>query len=374
MKILLVTTGLGLGGAERQVCDLADEFVRKGHIVQIMSLNLRKEVAPNSSQVKIFSLSMDKTLSGLLVALYRARNLLKEFRPDIVHSHMYHANIFSRILRSIARMPRLICTVHSSYEGGKFRVLLYRATDRLASINTVVSEYAQRAFIESGAMTEERLVVVRNGIDTDRFKFRDNARQKFRDELKIASNDIFLLAVGRLEDEKNYPELIRAFELVSQQEEFSRKLKLFIVGQGTMSEGLKNLVDERHLNDKIFFVGAKKDVENWFSASDVFVLPSLYEGFGLVALEALASERMVVTTNNIGVKGDIELFGEVAPSAYALEIADKIRVAIQRLHDFNGAEARRYIIDKYSIQSVSTQWLEIYAGTDEKSCISNHKV
>ncbi|WCP67292.1 glycosyltransferase [Vibrio tubiashii] len=362
MKILLMTTGLGLGGAERQVCDLADEFVRQGYRVIVISLNDRLEIRPNSKMVKLYTLSMQKSLLGFLSSLCRARQVVIDFQPDVVHSHMYHANIFARILRCIVSVPRLICTVHSSYEGGWFRGFIYRLTDRLASQNTIVSDYARHIFIESRAIPANRLITLSNGIDTTRFKFRPYIRSELRSKFGISDDDILLLSVGRLEEVKNYPELISAIDLLLNQERIASSIKLFVLGQGAMLGELERLVKEKALNERVQFIGARNNIEEWLSACDMLILPSLFEGFGLVALEALSCERPVVSTKNIGVKNEVERFGTISSTPYAPKLAESIRKAIQNIGCFNGQEARRLIVEKYSIQYVASRWIDVYLG------------
>ncbi|MGL5947829.1 MAG: glycosyltransferase [Aeromonas sp.] len=118
MKILLIITGLGMGGAERQVCDLADQFAAKGHEVLLISMTGETVNRPLSAKIEVVELRMAKTPLGFIKAYSKTRNLIKKFKPDVVHSHMVHANLFSRLLRLTTRFKKLICTAHSSNEGG----------------------------------------------------------------------------------------------------------------------------------------------------------------------------------------------------------------------------------------------------------------
>ena len=133
MKILFLITGLGVGGAERQVCDLADKFAQKGHFVKIVSLVAKIEtgVLPREQSVEVQYLDMSKNLFSFLSVCLKLKDIINVFKPDVVHSHMFHANIVTRVLRVFASFPRLICTSHSNNEGGKLRMLLYRLTNFL---------------------------------------------------------------------------------------------------------------------------------------------------------------------------------------------------------------------------------------------------
>src|ERR1700734_1514126 len=96
MRILLVITGLGMGGAERQVVDLADAFAELGHVVVLAYLTGPVQLHPISRTVRVVPLNMSKHPWGAGRALRTFAGLVNEFRPDIVHSHMVHANLFSR--------------------------------------------------------------------------------------------------------------------------------------------------------------------------------------------------------------------------------------------------------------------------------------
>ena len=208
MKIALVLTGLSMAGAERQVCDLADQYVARGHEVLLVCLTASVIVQPKSAAVRLENLSVNKSLFGLVRSFYEFRQLISAFNPDVVHSHMVHANIFSRLLRLTTRIPRLICTAHNSFEGGRLRMLAYRLTDSLADLSTNVSEEAVQAFINKGAVKPGRMVAVYNGIDTRYFCFSQQARDDQRLALGISDGGLLLLAVGRLTEAKDYPSML----------------------------------------------------------------------------------------------------------------------------------------------------------------------
>lgn len=198
MKIAMVITGLGMGGAERQVCDLADQFIRLGHHILIISMTGEISNRPHSTAADIVSLQMRKTPFSVFKAYWQAIRLLNQYKPDVVHSHMVHANIFARLLRLFVSFPKLICSAHSVNEGRGWRILAYRLTERLCDLNTNVSQEAVEAFIKQGAVSAGRMKVMYNGIDTERFYFNATVRNKLRSQLGIDDNNILLISVGRL--------------------------------------------------------------------------------------------------------------------------------------------------------------------------------
>lgn len=363
-KICFITTGLGMGGAERQICDLSDELYKLNNEIIIISLTGTTIVKPNHSNIKIIEINMQKTSIGLMKALGKCRRILKDFNPDVVHSHMIHANIFARILRLFTKIPMLICTAHSTNEGGKGRMLAYRYTNFLADINTNVSNEAVEAFVEVGAMKPEQMIVVSNGLDDKRFIFSDQARAEKRQLLKISDDTFLYLAIGRLDEPKDYPNMLNAMKIVLKEAiDSGKKIKLAIIGQGYLELKLKQLTKDLGLNDCVTFLGMQRDVECWLSAADCFVLSSSHEGFGLVVAEALLTERLVVATDCGGVK---EVLGE---SEYLVPPKDFERLAHVMLKASNISKeekmilmkkGRDRIIDKFSITAIAKRWLKIY--------------
>lgn len=360
MKIALVITGLGMGGAERQVCDLADQYIAKGHQVMLMYLTGEVICRPHSELVTLVALNMAKTPLGLIRAYCRGRNILKNFNPDVIHSHMVHANIFSRIIRLSLFVPKLICTAHSSNEGGRMRMFAYRITDNLCDLNTNVSEEAVEIFVKKKAMSQARVKAVHNGIDIERFKFDLDSRVKCRGEINVDHNASLLLAVGRLTEAKDHLNLLAAISKIAY---VDRPLQLVIIGTGEEYASLSNRVVELGLVSKVHLLGIKHNIHEWMSAADVFVLSSAWEGFGLVVAEAMACQRIVVATDCGGVKEVVGNCGILVPPRDHLALADGINKALQMSSDeieMIGAAARDRIVTRYSLSAQAESWLSLY--------------
>lgn len=360
MKILLISTGLGMGGAERQVCDLADHFAAIGHRILLISMTGETVNLPQSKAIEVSALNMVKSPLGVIRAYLKARKLVKEFKPDIVHSHMVHANIFSRLLRLSVAFPKLICTAHNTNEGGRARIIAYRLTDSLCDVSTNVSHEAVEAFVAQGAVPSGRMRAMHNGIDTTRFSFNMVNRQSYRIKLGLTNRTPLLLAVGRLNVQKDYPNLIKAFLHLSISH---NEVQLAIIGVGDEQPKLTELVSSLGLSDRVHFLGMRHNVHEWMSAADVFVLSSAWEGFGLVVAEAMACQRIVVATDCGGVKEVVGNCGILVPPKDHIALADGIEQALQ----MNAAEAealgvlaRERIVTYYSLSVQADRWLSLY--------------
>ncbi|MFQ2723900.1 glycosyltransferase [Aeromonas caviae] len=360
MKILLIITGLGMGGAERQVCDLADQFTAKGHKVLLISMTGETVNRPLSSKIDVVELNMAKTPFGFIKAYWQARQLIKQFKPDVVHSHMVHANLFSRLLRLSVRIPKLICTAHNTSEGGRGRMLAYRITDKLCDISTNVSQEAVDAFFAQGAVAKGRMLAMHNGIDTERFTFDINHRIRLRTELNISEEIPLLLAVGRLNVAKDYPNLLLAFHHIVKAGSLAH---LVIIGVGDEETKLIKMVAELGLCKRVYFLGLRHDVHEWMSAADLFVLSSAWEGFGLVVAEAMACERLVVATDCGGVREVVANCGVLVPPKNSTELAraltDCLSLSAEQVKE-QGRAARQRIVEHYSLKSQAANWLRLY--------------
>lgn len=362
MNILFFITDLGVGGAERQVVDLADRFAHMGAQVKIAYLTGEASVRPCSHDIELVGFGVDRSLSGFIKGYAKLRQLIRRFRPDVVHSHMVHANLLARMVRITTSMPRLISTAHSTNEGGKLRMMAYKITDFLADTSTNVSQEAVEVFEEKGAVPRGRMIAVPNGIDTDRFHFDAELRRTTRDAMKLSPDEKIILAVGRLVPAKDYPNLLRAF---AQLDRSSRKLSLWIAGAGELLSDLERLADELEISGEVKFLGLRRDVPALLSAADVYVLSSAWEGLPLVIGESMASEKVVVATDCGGVREVLHDCGFLVPSKQPAALAAALGHALELsgLESVQlGARARARIVEIYSLDSSVALWSNIYAG------------
>jgi len=360
MKILLVITSLGVGGAERLVTNYADVFVKSGHDVVLAYLYGKAELLPTDRRVQVVNIGLSKNPVSLFNVLRNLRQLIWDFSPDVVNSHLVHANILMRLLRIFTTIPRLISSAHNTNEEGRFRMLAYRLTDSLADISTNVSVGAVDAFIREKAVKPERMIALHNSIDIEQFVYRNDLRCKIRGELDIPENTQLLLAVGRLGASKDYPNLLKSFSIIC---ETKKSIKLLIVGDGPLREKLLLLAKSLNVDSKVMFLGVRHDVPALMSACDFFVLSSAWEGFGLVVAEAMSCNRIVVATDSGGVKEVLGSYGFLVPpsdsTALAKGISNALALDMQERKKL-GILARKRIEELYSMEKTAAKWLSLY--------------
>ncbi|EPG1716842.1 glycosyltransferase [Morganella morganii] len=359
MKILLVITGLGMGGAEKQVCALANNL-SKNHSVAIISLSGDNIINKPDISIPIYSLDMKKNPLSLFKSFLKIKKIINDFKPDIVHSHMFHANIFTRISSIFSKMPVLISTAHNSNEGGTLRMLLYRYTDRFASLSTNVSQEGVDVFIKKKASSKNRMILMHNGIDTDKFKFDASTGNKKRDELNISNSEKFniILSIGRLTKAKDYPNLLTAFSHID-----DKNTHLVIIGEGDDKKALQQLASDLKISKNVHFLGLQNDISAWMSAADLYVMSSAWEGMPLVIGEAMSCQSCIVATDCGGIIELMNEHGFIVPKMEPYLLAEKINYALSLPIDSRrkiGLEARQHIINNFSLTTISQQWLDLY--------------
>ncbi|HIF9114715.1 TPA: glycosyltransferase [Photobacterium damselae] len=359
MRIALITTGLAVGGGEMQVCNLADQFASKGHSVQILSLTGSRILSPSNKNISIIELNTRKNIFSLVSSLFKGLKEIRKFNPDIIHSHMIHANIYSRFIRIFTRIP-LICTAHSTYEGSGLRTLMYRYTDFLCDLNTNVSDEGVNIYIRNKYCNNNKIIYVPNGIDSNKFKKSENSRINKRNEINLNDSDILFLSVGRLTQAKDYPNLLKAFSLLVKNNPLA---KLAIIGVGELESSLLDLTKALEINDSVLFLGHRSDISEWMSAADCFVLSSAWEGLPLVLLEAMSCSLFVIATDCGGIGKLIKNRGELVP----VKDNEKLFLAFKKYLLLSREEkneitfqSREFVVNNYSLNAISDKWLSIY--------------
>lgn len=352
MKILYIITGLGLGGAEKVVCDLADQMSNLGHSVIVAYLTGKILVRPKKINIDVVFLELN-SLSQLYSSSRKYRKLIQDFQPDIVHAHMVHANIFSRLNRIGCKIPKLICTAHNSNEGGKLRMVAYRLTNFLSDFNSNVSQEATDSLISKGAFNQNNLTTVYNGIDLSKFK-------SFKTEKK--NEEIMILSVGRFNEQKDYPNLFRAIKILKDNT-IIEKVKFYIAGEGNLRPQLEQLIVDLEISDCVVLLGRRSDIPILLNKANYFVLPSRHEGLPTVVIEAMACETFVVATD---CGGSAEILGEtgiLVPIQNSEALAKGLEQAINLNEDQirnNGKLARQRVEKLFSLEASVNKWLALY--------------
>jgi glycosyltransferase involved in cell wall biosynthesis len=300
VKICHVITTLVFGGAEKLLADLVNIqcLTHEVHIIYLKHEPLLQSLL--SESVKIHKVELDRQC---------ASNLRKEFRllnPDVIHTHLGHADLLG-LWASRGLSVKRFCTMHNVWFKWSWKdyvifaayVFLFKTVARnckVIAISKTVQDHIRRRLM----VPEKNVKLLYNAVPDLKM---ESDKTQLRKELGLPQNTFCILFVGRLELQKSVDTLILAAgELAKKVEDF----RVIIVGAGTLQNELQNLTEKNKLGAKVLFAGTTTTVQRYFSAADVFVLPSVFEGFGIVVIEAFRASLPVVATRIEGPRELIE--------------------------------------------------------------------
>ena len=279
-NILHISRTMDIGGAERIVyqlsSDLKDEF-DSVHVASTGGLWESKLAAQGIQHHKILDIDSKNPVT-VLKLLFSIHQIIKQKGITIVHTHHRMAAFYIRLLKLVH--PKLI-HVYTAHNVFKDKLPLYGFALKNAK-SVAVGEAVNKNLKEDVGITDSR--VIYNGVvlkETD-----DQV-----DEI-ISYGGIKLGCIARLSEQKGLTYLLDAMSLLT-----IKDIRLFIVGEGELREELENKVKELNLQDSVIFLGYRKDIVECINSFDFCVLPSVFEGFGLVAIEAFMNSKTLVATD-----------------------------------------------------------------------------
>ncbi len=308
MKILYLYEHLDVGGAEQLLLTTLKYLDRKKFMPEVYCIAGEGEIGREIRELGVPVKALNKKLYlWNVLLLYDLFRIFVKERPDILHTSLFIPNTYGRVAARLAGIDKVVTTLHNpdySYEdNGRWTFKVRKAIDKYSgkfcnSLFLAVSESVKDDFQKQ--LNFKNIEVLYNCIESERFVNSDKSKIiDKRRELGIAEDDVVLLNMGRLHPQKGQLCLIEAFNLISRE---NPKYKLIISGKGALETELKKRVKDFHLSDKVIFLQDRRDVPQIMAASDIFVFPSLYEGFGIVLVEAMASGLPVVASDIDGVR------------------------------------------------------------------------
>ena len=293
-------------------------------------------------------------------ALMQYVRFVRKWRPDVIHSHMVHANLLARVGRIFNWSVPVVCTVHNVNEGPRWREIAYRLTDRAASRTTAVSSVIAERYVEVHASPKGRIFAVPNGIDLAGEEVDPATRAAARAELG-GSDGFVWICVGRLVPEKGHAMLVEALDVVRKEHPEAR---LAIVGYGMEEAHVAQVVAERGLGSVVYQLGERHDVAALLAASDAFVMASHWEGLPMVLLEA-GSQALPIVSTDVGGNRDI---ARADLGAILCEpTVESISAAMIKLMDMTpeeratiGTALQANVRANFDLERVTDRWEEIY--------------
>lgn len=231
----------------------------------------------------------------------KLKKILRDRNYKIVHSHINTISVFALFAAKRAGVPIRIAHSHSTTnKAEKKKDLLKRFLKHFSKLFAThyfaCSEYAARWLFGKKTFEGNKVFILNNAINVNKFKYDKYLREEVRRELNI-SDDMFVIGhVGRFVKQKNHTFLIDVFHEIYRK---NKKTILLLVGQGPLKEKIEEIVKKLGIEKNVRFLGQRSDVDRLYQAFDVFVLPSLYEGLPVVGVEAQAAGLLCFFSYNM---------------------------------------------------------------------------
>ncbi len=377
LKILHVINSFDPGGNERFVLQLLEHLNREKFPQQVcipdrgkdMTLFL-KDVCDRLG-IKVDILKVRSNFD--LTIHFKLKKLMKAEKYDIVHTHLIFSQIWGRRAARAAGVPTIISSEQNPYP---FKTrppfsLIERRLSKYTKKILACSEKVKDHLIQNVGIDPEKVITVHNSVDTSSFFPMKESRQnqpelaKLREELGFSEGDKVIGTVGHLTPQKGHEYLFRAGPKIL---ESIPQARFLVVGKGYLKRKLENLARSLGISDEVVFAGLRQDIPLILNSLDLFVLPSLWEGFGIAIIEAMACAVPVIASNVGGIP-EIVQHGEngilIAPKNPDEIVSAVIRVLKNKeLADRLAENGMETVKEKFEVEKMVRRVEQVY----EESC------
>ena len=362
MKVLHVITTLNDGGAEGSLFRLCKFDFNNKHLVVSLLYGGKYESKFSDIDVPVFSLRLN-TIQGIIMSFKKFRGILDAYRPDIVQTWLYHADLFGGVSAYILGYRSIFWNIRNFNTSPK---ALKLSTRIIVKINSMLSHFIPAYIISVSreatkhhsalGFKKDKFINIPNGYD---FRYLEYISEDLK-SLKSSSNFLIGL-VARFDPQKDHFNLLKALQILKNS---NLDFHCILVGQGMNRNNLKILkvISDLKLEDHVTLLGRRDDVQGIMQILDLHVLSSLGEAFPNVLVEAMGNRTPCVSTN-VGDSGFI--IGDLGwvvepenPEQLARAIAEAYRLYKDDLHGWERLreEARESVIQRFSVENMTISY------------------
>lgn len=354
MRVLQIIDSLGIGGAEKLIVETVPLMVMQGIKVDVLLLNGKqtpfyKELF-NKNCCQIYSLgkSYYNPIHILKIIKY-----LKDY--DIVHIHLFPAQYYAVLAKIFSfSKTKLIFTEHSTgnsrMDNPKFKYLEHFIYKRFSKIVCITQE-VKDSLINKLNINIDKLTVINNGINIQEIS---NTIPENRNNFGYTDSDIILIMVAGFREQKDHDTVIKALSLLKD------NYKLILVGDGFRREKLESIVRELDLQNRVKFLGIRTDVYRLIKMSDIAILSSHWEGFGLAAAEAMACSKPVIASNVLGLSQVVNNGGLLFQKGNSTHLKRQI-ISLEDINLYNLTSNKCYKKSlEYDITNMVNSLIDLY--------------
>ena len=355
IKILYLLNSSEIGGTEKSLLLLIDNLNKKKFDIYIICLRGEGTFTDEIKKRNIFAYIYDLKKEPLSIFIVYKK--IKKINPDICQSFLFISNLIGRILGKIAGIKIIISSQRSVDKWRKwYHWKIDRLTSKLSTIIISNSFSGKKYLVEKGKINEKKIVVIPNGV-----KYPTEKRTFSKSSFGFSENSIVIGNVGNLRKVKGQEIFIKICKVIS--ENFP-DVKFLIAGEGPLKVYLKHLTEVFGVKDKFVFAGFVKEIERVYSAIDIFVLTSQWEGCPLSVLEAMSFGIPVVSFS----VGDVPYIiqngkdGFVVKDRNSEELVNKIKQLLEdkNLREIIGINAKEKIKKEFTIDKMVERYSELY--------------
>ena len=356
MKILHIITSLELGGAEKLLTELVPYQIMKGHLVKVMILSdkcavFKKELEDRGVEIIVCESNSIKSFNNVFSIIEE----IKKGDYDIVHAHLVHAQYWTRLARMLDKGNRKYITTEHSTSNRRRKSKAMKWIDRFVfgGFDKIISisEATEKSLKEWLEKDDESFEIIYNGIDIQEF---ENSTPYSKSELGIKDEDYLLMMVSRFHESKNQKGVVDALKWLPV------KYKLVFVGDGKLEEDVKKYCKDNNLLSRVKFLGMRKDIPKLLKTADVVIQYSFFDGFGITAVEAMASGKPVIAS-------DVPGLSQVVEGAGYLVKIDEPKDLAKAILSLRPIEVYRDVCQKclerskrYTIEWCADNYLKLY--------------
>ncbi len=320
IKILHFITGIDIGGAEMLLLNFLKNADKKEFDFTVVYLKGNSVLLNEFKKTGITIHPVPKIKRNYITRLLFIFKIMKNGEFDILHNHLIQSILFGRVLGWIAGIKKIISTEHNLTHWKLSHVpvhLFYRITCSIDKKIIAISEAVKQSLIEVRKIKPQKIKVIYNGIELDKFKPKEIRLSKFKNHFPVIG------CINRLFKIKGQVYLIDAVDILRKK---YPGIALVLVGDGPLKNELTNYSNKKGLSRQIYFEGIQTQIEDYLNSFDIFVLPSIDEGLSIALIEALASGRKIVATDIGGIPEVVEHMKEgiLVPSRNSEALAKSI--------------------------------------------------
>lgn len=359
MRVLQIINSLATGGAEKLILDMVPLMNNAGVNTDVLILKNNDDPFYNLLQdeacCKIININQKSVYNPS--AIFKIKSHLKNY--DVVHVHLFPAQYFTILANKISfsKSPKFVFTEHNTTNKRIEKKWLhgidrmnYKAYDKLICISQEIHDI----MLQHTHLPKNKLTVVENGINLEKI-YNAQAINRSQIDKNITNDDRLILQVSVFDRAKDQPTLIKALPLLPE------KFKLVFAGEGTRMDDAKNLAKELNVQDRVFFLGIRKDIPQLLKTVDYVALSSKFEGLSIASLEGLASGKPFISTEVPGLTDVVKGAGLLFPYQDSQAFA-KIILALDKDKEYHDKTVKSCLnrAKCYDIKNMTNKLIKVY--------------